>query len=115
MLGGVAASPEIPGALDHHFGAEMCPRQRRGPLLVEDRNLHAVDDERARSDRDLGREWPVNGVVTQEVRERLRVGEVVDPRPLDRTVGLDRRPKSATADAAEAVDANSDCLVNASS
>ena len=68
----------------------------------------AVDDQRALDDLHRPRERPVDGVVLEQLREQLRVGDVVDRDPLDRGLSLVGGAERGPAGAAEAVDRNSD-------
>ena len=104
VLGGVLALGEEARRLDHDLGAEIAPRQRRRILLGEHLDLAPVDRERAVAHLDGARERPVDRVVLEQVRERPRVGDVVDRDDLDVRVGLLRGAEHVAADAAEAVD-----------
>jgi hypothetical protein len=104
VLGGVRALGEEAGRLDHDVDAEVAPRQLRRIALRERLDLAAVDDQRVPGRLDGGREAPVDGVVLEQVRERLVVRDVVDGDDLDVGAGLVRRAEDIAADAAEAVD-----------
>ena len=109
VLGGALAVGEQPGGLDHHVDPELAPRQRRRVALGEHLQLFAVDVERAlAAGADRARIRPEDRVVLEQVRERARVGQVVDRHPLDLLCqllapGL-RGAEHVSADAAESVD-----------
>ena len=106
-LRAASAFGEASGGLEHDVDAEVLPRQRRRILLGEDSDLVAVDGDRAVRRRDVALVRAVHRVVLEEVRERLRIGQVVDGDELD--VGdtlLLRGAKHLSSDASKAVDAN---------
>jgi hypothetical protein len=105
VLGGVLARGEQARGLDHHLGAYLAPGQRGGVALREHAQLLATHHEARLGGLDLAGEAAEDGVVLQEVREGLRVGDVVDPDPVHVGAAFVRRPEDVAADAAEAVDA----------
>jgi hypothetical protein len=75
---GLRAVGEAAGRLDHDRDAQVLPRELGRVLLGGDGDGLAVDDERLVAGLDRAAELAVDRVVLEEVRERLRVGEVVD-------------------------------------
>jgi hypothetical protein len=78
-----------------------------GILDGQDLDLAAVDEDGAVLGGDLGLEVAVDGIVLQQMREALGVGEIVDADHLDVTGGFQRRPEKDASDAPETVDADS--------
>jgi hypothetical protein len=104
VLGGVGALGEEAGGLDDDVGAQVAPRQVGRVALGEHLEQLAVDQDAVIGDLDRPGVRAQDRVVLQQVRERLRVGQVVDGDPLDVGVlGLGGTEEVA-ADAAEAVD-----------
>ena len=83
VLRGVVALREEAGRLDHHLGAHVAPGERRGIALGEHLQLVAVHDQAVVGEVDLALERAEDRVVLEQVSERLRVGQVVDPDPVD--------------------------------
>src|SRR3954454_7475720 len=104
MLGGVVAVGEEAGGLDHNLYAQVAPGQRGRVLLGEHLELLAVDEDRVVGGLHLTRERAEDRVVLEQVGERARVGDVVDPDPVDVGALRVRRPEYVSADSAEAVD-----------
>ncbi len=106
-LAAALAVGEQAGRLDHDVDAELAPRQRAGSRSASTFSSRAVDLERAVALLDGARVGAEDRVVLEQVRERRRVGEVVDRDPLDRRSapppGLGGAEHVA-ADAAESVD-----------
>jgi hypothetical protein len=75
-----------------------------GVLLGRDRDLVAVDDQRAVLDRDGAGEPAVHRVVLEQVPERRDVGEVVDEDEIERARGIRETADEAATDAPEAID-----------
>ncbi len=92
-------------ALEDDVGAELLPRQLGGVLLGDDLRVHVAEVDGALERlRGMGRA-AVDAVVVVEVRERLRVGQVVDGDELEvLDVALGEGADDAASDAAEAVD-----------
>ena len=107
MRGGVRARAEAAGALEHDVDAELAPTEAPpGRRSAKHRDRTSVDDERAVAGLDRAGKRPVDAVVAEQVRERRRVGEVVDADPLDVGAALEGGAERAASDAAEAVDGN---------
>ena len=106
-LRAASAFGEASGGLEHDVDAEILPRQRRRVLLGEDSDLVAVDGDRAVSCLDVALVRAVNRVVLEQVRERLRIREIVHGDEVDvRDTLLLRGAKHLTSDSSEAVDAD---------
>ena len=106
MLRGIGTGAEPSGRLDHDIDAEVAPGQRGG---IRDRrrfDASTVDDQRAFGRFDDTRERAVDGVVTQQVGEHLRVGDVIDRHPFDLRLTLMGRAEHRATRPAEAVDRN---------
>ena len=109
VRGGLVALGEEAGALEHDVDPEGLPRQLGRVLQREDLDALAADRDRflVVGDRAAGLEFAVNRVVLEQVRERLRVGQVVDGDDLD--VGdpaLDERADDAASDPSETIDSD---------
>src|SRR5688572_30469002 len=101
---------EAPGRFEHDFNTELTPGQSCRVLLGEHANLVAVDDDRFFSRAHLAGIRSMDRVVLKEVRERTRVGEVVDRDEIEvRNTLLFRGAKHLPADSTEAVDTDPDC------
>ena len=95
--------------LDDHVGAEVAPGQVGGVPLGEHLEAVPVDHEFVALGRHVAGEDAVHGVVLEEVRERLGVGEVVDRDDVEvGAAALEDGAEHEAADAAEPVDANLD-------
>ncbi len=106
---GVGAVGEAARGLDHHVHAQLLPRQLRGVGLGEHLQLVAVHlDRPIERPHIAARVGAVDRVVLQQVRERTRVGEVVDGDPLDGVSirARARRAQHIAADAAKSVDSD---------
>src|SRR5216117_2372215 len=99
--------PEDAGGLHDHVHAELLPRQRRRVLDRAHPDLAPVDEDGLALGGDVGLEVAVDGIVLQEVRQGLGIGEVVDADHLDLAVRLERGAEEDAPDAAESVDADS--------
>src|SRR6185437_193770 len=84
---------ELPRRLEDEIYAQRLPRQIRRVLLRRDLDLRAVDDDRAVAGLDVAVIRAVHRVVLEQVRQRLRVGEVVHAHELD--VGDALLPRSS--------------------
>ena len=103
MLRQVVLGPEHPGALQHQVDAELVPRQVRRITLGERRDPAAVDDQRARRGADVAVVAPVDGVVPDQVRQVVRVGDVVDRDEVE-PVGVEQDLQRRPTDPAQPVD-----------
>ena len=99
---------ELAGGLDHDLRAQRAPVELRRVLDGEDLDRLAVDRDAVLFRLHRLRDRTEDGVVLQQVRQRLGVGQVVDRHELDRRVA-ERRPDDIASDAAEAVDCYLDC------
>ena len=105
VLRGVVALGEEARGLDDHVGAHVAPGQRGGIALREHLQLVAIHDQAVVREVDLALERTEYRVVLEEVRERLRVGDVVHTDPVDVRTARVRGAEDVAPDAAEAVDA----------
>ena len=98
-------------ALEHDVDALRLPRQLLRILERADRDFLAADDERLFGmAHGRGREAAVNRVVLEQVRERFRVGEIVDADHLESVdLALMESAEHAATDATEAIDADFRC------
>jgi hypothetical protein len=108
VFGGVVATGEAAGTLEDDVDAQILPGERSGILLADDADLIAIDEESAAAGLDGARVLPVDGVVAEQMCERLVVGEVVDRDEVEWRVALLGRAENVAADAAEAVDGDAD-------
>ena len=81
--GGLLAGGEQAGRLDHDVDSELLPRQRGGVALGEHPELLPVDLQRAVERAHRARVGTEDRVVLEQMRKRLRIGQVVDGDPLD--------------------------------
>jgi hypothetical protein len=95
---------EAAGGLEYEFDLELGPREIRGLSLGQHADAAPVDHEGVAVDLDGALEAAERGVVAQQVRERLRLREVVDGDDLEVGVALREGAEHAASDAAEAVD-----------
>jgi hypothetical protein len=102
VLRRASAVGETAGRLDHDLCAEAVPGERRGIALGRDRDLHAVHHDGGIPGLHLTRVLAVHRVVLEQVRQGLRVRQVVDSHDLD--LAVPRRPEHQSSDAAEAID-----------
>src|ERR1700733_914074 len=104
MLSGGGPGPKRSGGLDYDIDFELVPRQREGVGLRQRAHLDAVDDDASGVNRNLAREPPVDGVVSEQMRKRRGIDEIVDGDHLDVGTLLVGGAEHAPADAAEAID-----------
>ena len=97
---------EEAGGLDDDVHAQLAPGQLGGVALGQDLDGLAVDDDVAVLDLDAGRQAAGDGVVLEQVGERLGAGEVVDRDDLQVCALCQGGAEVVAADPAEAVDAN---------
>ncbi len=107
MLRRVCALAEEAGRLDHDIDTELLPRQAGGIRLGEDGDLDAVDDDHVGGEIQGAGERPVDAVVPEQVVERLRAHQVVEPGPLDLEAALVCRAERGATRPPHAVDRNS--------
>src|SRR5690606_16121782 len=94
--------------LDDDVDTELAPGQVRRVTLGERADGLAVDRDRVVVVRDVTGDAAEHGVVLQQVRERLVVGQVVHCHDLDVGTRLQDRTQVVPADSAEAVDSDAD-------
>ena len=113
MLGGGIAIGESAGTLEHELHAEVLPGQLLWLFDGGDSDRLAVHDERVALRFDGAGKAPVHRVVFQEVRQRLRVGDVVDADEFDvGLLGRGGRAHHVAADASEPIDPYPHCHVS---
>jgi hypothetical protein len=98
---------EVSGGLENDVDAEVFPRERRRVLLGEYSDFVAVDGDRAVSSLDVALVRAVNRIVFEQVRERVRMSQVIHGDELD--VGdtlLLRGAKHLPTDSSKSVDTN---------
>ena len=105
VLRGVFALGEPAGRFEDDVDADILPRQQRRILLREDLELIAADLDRVAGRAHRHRQVAEHRVVLQQVRQRRRVGDVVDGDDVD-VVMRERRAQDVAADPSEPVDAN---------
>ena len=108
VLGGHGPVPEDAGGLHHDVDAHLAPRQRGRILGRADADLPAVDEDRLALGLHLGVQRAVDGIVLQQVGQRLGVGQIIDRHHLE-VRGLERRAKENPADASEPVHPDTHC------
>ena len=99
---------ELAGGLDDHLRADDSQSSLAGSFSAKTRMLLAVDADGVGGGGDVVRQVAEDGVVLQQMRQCLGVGEVVDRDEFEVLVG-ERGAQNVAADAAEAVDAYFDC------
>ena len=108
MLARVDGLGEEPGRLDDDVDAELGPGEVCGVALREDQDGLAIDDDLVAVELDGRVEASCDGVVLEEMRQRLVVGEVVHRNDLKLASLRERGAEEVAADAAEAVDTDLD-------
>src|SRR6185503_13265304 len=110
MHAGLLLRREQARALEHDVDAERAPRQLRRIAFGADFDLVAGYHEMIAFDADLERKTAVRGVVTREMRVRLRIAEIVDGDDLNfvRALALVQRAQDVAADTAITVDSDFD-------
>jgi hypothetical protein len=93
---------ELAGGLDHDVGAEPAPVDRGRVPLGQHRDRGATDDQRVRRVLHGTAEPSVGRVERQQVRQRARVGDVVDRHHLQ-VRPLQRQAREGAPDPAEAM------------
>ena len=98
---------EEAGRLNDDVGADLGPRQAAGVALREHgKTLLALDRDLTIAGDDVLAEPTKDAVVLEQVRERLRVRQVVDGNDLDISSGSLHGTVEVAADAAKAIDTN---------
>src|SRR5262249_24527292 len=105
MLRGGGGVAEDAGRLDDHLDAELLPGQAGRILQRRHPHLSSVDEDGSVLRVHFGRKVAVNGVVLEQVGERLGVGQIIDTDDLDVAI-VEGRPEEDATDAAEAVHAD---------
>ena len=103
MLREVVGSREDPGALEHQLDTQLGPREVRRIPLGQRRDPAAIDYQGAVRGADLAVVAAVHGVVLDQVRQVVRVDDVVDRDEL-KPVGVEQDFQRRPADPAQAVD-----------
>jgi hypothetical protein len=78
VLLGVVGVSKAAGRLDHDLRAHRFPGQGSGILFLENFYDLSIHRNAVRAGADRIRQIAENGIVLQQVRQRLRIGEVVD-------------------------------------
>ena len=99
---------EPPGRLDDDIDAQVAPGKIRGVTFFEHDERFAVDDDAVAVELDGRIQTPGDGVVLQEVSERLVVGEVIDRDDVELAALGEGCAEEVAADAAESVDSDLD-------
>src|SRR5271169_159084 len=107
MLCCLGAIGEETGGFNHDIRSDAGPINFDGIFYLENLERLAFDGDRVVRMRDVVGEITENGVVLEQMREGLGVGNVVDRDELDVFV-IERGAHDVASDAAEAVDANLD-------
>src|ERR1700748_336280 len=102
QLGLVAASDKA-GRFQDDIHAEIFPRQISRIAFLQDLNFMAANDDIFRIETDFAVELAVDRVPFQKVRERMRVGEIID-RGDALNIALVHRAEDVAPDSAEAID-----------
>jgi hypothetical protein len=103
MLCQVVGGGEDPGAFQHQVDTQLAPPEIRRIMLGERRDPAAVDDQRALRHADVSVVAPVDGVILDQVRQVVHVGDVVDRDEVE-PVGVEQDLERGPADPAQAVD-----------
>src|SRR5680860_27821 len=112
VLAGAGRVGEEAGRLDDDVGAHLGPREVRRVALGEDREAAlASDGDLAFACDDVLAESAEDAVVLKQVREGLRVRQVVDAHHLDVGATGQQGPVEVAADAAKAIDSNANSHV----
>src|SRR5712691_6804716 len=110
VLLGVGSVGEPAGTLEHEVHTQRLPRELLGLLDRRHFDGLAVDDQSIALRLDGAREPAVDGIVLQEMRERLGVVDVVQRRELERLLLHEHRgPEHVAPDATEPVDPDTHC------
>jgi hypothetical protein len=107
MHRGLVARGEESGRFDHHLHAELAPRQLGRIAFGEDLEGVRIDHDLIALGLDRMAQIPVDRIVFKQMRERRRVGDIVNRDNLEFFL-VHRRAIKHTADTAEAVDSDPD-------
>ncbi len=111
VRGGVAVGEPSRG-LEHHVHSQVLPRQLRRILLRQHLHFVAIDDDGALGGLDIAIEAAMHRIVFQQVRQGLRIGEVVHCHEVQLSpTQLLCRPDHVSTDAPEPIDSNPYCHV----
>jgi hypothetical protein len=119
VLGGCVPLGEESRGLEHDLHAEVLPRELRRILRRQDLELFLSDGDAVSARLHVDVEVPEHGVVLEQVRQRGRIGEVVDRNEVD-VVAAQRRAHDVAPNPPEPVDPDlhrhrsSDATVHAS-
>src|ERR1700736_5453805 len=97
---------EQPGRLHHNVDAQLAPGQPLRISFSENLDRFSIDDDAVRVRRDGARVATENAVVQQEVRKRIRGGDVIDGHDVESVGSLPCRTQHGTPDPPETVDAD---------
>ena len=103
VLARVGALGEQPRGFDHDLAPTDAQSISAGSFVLKTLKALAVDGNRVVGVRHFLREIAEDRIVLQQMRERLRVGDVVHGHKLDRRIAQ-RRAKNVPPDAAKTVD-----------
>src|SRR6185312_4078215 len=98
---------------ENDIDTELAPGQRGRVALRKNLHIVSVDVECPLAVRDIAIERAVDGIVLEEVRQRLRVSEVIDSDEVDVCHSLfEGGANNLPSDSSKAVDANTNCHVS---
>src|SRR6185312_13501949 len=104
---------EPAGRFENDIDTELAPWQRGGVALGENLHIVSVDAECSLAVGDVAIERAVDGIVLEEVRQRLCVSEVIDSDEVDVCHSLFKGGADyLPSDSSKAVDANTNCHVS---
>jgi hypothetical protein len=108
VLGSILAIGKETGGFDHDLRANTGPIEFGGILGGEDLNGLAADGDGIRVVSDGFGQGPENGIVLEQVRKRLGIGQIIDRYKFDVSV-VQTRTNDVPADPAEAINTYFDC------
>src|SRR5689334_10601109 len=90
-------------ALQNQVDTKLVPRQVRRVRLGERHDPSAIDDQRVLRDTDIAVVAAVDSVVFDEIREVLRIGDIVDGDEIE-PFGIEEELQGGSSNPAQAVD-----------